>query len=466
MEVTWLTGSTRGGRRPYECAPSQNPQQVTAPMTSRLRVGIDGMNLAIPRGTGVATYARSLSHCIGELGYAVDVVYGLNVSPAAAPALREVLFVDLLESELTRKVPKFLSLGWAAQMARAAGGLDAAEIPVTGRVIATQLRDRMPRYDRLLNVQDLFGLAGRWFRNFGRFLTIRVPDPPSIMHWTYPVPVRLAGARNVYTVHDLVPLRMPYTTLDNKSFHFRLLNACIRHADHIVTVSEASRRDMLDFFPKLRSDRITNTYQAVAAPARPLEAGDAAQVADSFGVRQGGYFLFFGSIEPKKNVGRLLEAYFASGLDLPLVIVGARAWKSEGELALLKQRPADDRRVRQVDYVPAETLAALIRGARAVVFPSLYEGFGLPVLEAMSLGTPVLTSNAGSLPEVAGDAAVFVDPYDPRDIAAALRRLAHDDALCAELSARGRAQAARFGMAQYRERVMPVYRALLNGRPA
>jgi glycosyltransferase involved in cell wall biosynthesis len=442
-------------------SPTQPPSRVPP------RIGIDGLNLAIPRGTGIATYARALSHALHGLGHTVDVVYGLDIPETADAALREVLFFDLLESERSRKPPKYPSIGWASQMLGAAAGRTAGEIALTGRAIATQLAPRLPYYDRILNVRDLFGLAGRYFRNFGHLLTLRIPDPPAIMHWTYPVPIRLAGARNIYTIHDLVPLRLPYTTLDNKTVHTRLLAACLRHGDHIATVSETSRRDILAFFPDLDPARVTNTYQAVS-PARAVDPAEMARiVSGAFGLTPGGYFLFFGSIEPKKNVGRLLEAYLASGIDMPLVIVGARAWKAESELALLRQMSPDDRRVRQIDYLPAEVLAMLIAGARAVVFPSLYEGFGLPVLEAMALGTPVLTSTEGSLPEIAGDAALLVDPYDVRAIAAGLRRLApgdpQSDGLCAELAARGRAQAARFGMAQYQERLTALYRAVLPG---
>ena len=436
-----------------------------SPQTPPLRVGIDGFNLAIPRGTGVATYARSLSHCLGELGHPVDVLYGLDIASKAEPVLREVMFFDLLESERGRKPPKFPSVKWAIDRAHSATGITASEIALTGRTIPTQLSHRLPHYDRIYNAQDLFGMAGRFFRDFKRFVTVRLANPPAVMHWTYPVPIRVAGSRNIYTIHDLVPLRLPYTTLDNKPVHFRMLTECLRQADHIVTVSETSRRDILEFFPKLPPERVTNTYQAVTAPARLPSPAEVEQiVTGAFGLPPRGYFLFFGSIEPKKNVGRLLEGYLASGVDLPLVIVGARAWKSESELALLKHRPADDPQIRQIDYLPADVLATLIRGARAVVFPSLYEGFGLPVLEAMSLGTPVLTSREGSTPEVAGDAALLIDPYDPSDIAAGLQRLADDDALCADLTERGLKQAALFDMAHYRDRVSAMYQAVLQAK--
>ena len=419
------------------------------------------MNLAIPRGTGVATYARGLTHCLGELGYGVDVVYGMNIPAGADAVAREVGFFDQLETERGGKAPKYPSVPWARQMLAAARGYDAVEVPMSGRVLAGPLAERLPHFDRILNVTDLFAIASRYFRNFGRFLRIRVPDAPAVMHWTYPVPIRLEGAKNIYTIHDMVPLRLPYTTLDHKPTHLRLLQECLRIGDHICTVSETSRKDIMEFFPTLAPERITNTYQAVLPRPRPLGEDEVERtVRGAFDLEPRGYFLFFGSIEPKKNVGRLLEAYLSTDIAMPLVLVGARAWKSEAELALLKGRAAEDRRVRQMEYVPGDALATLIRGARAVVFPSLYEGFGLPMLEAMMLGTPVLTSREGSLPEVGGDAALYVDAYEPRDIAAGLRRLAEDDGLCADLRARGLVRAVAFDMAHYRERVAGMYAGL------
>ena len=427
------------------------------------RVGIDGLNLAIPRGTGVATYARSLSACLQQLGHPVDVVYGMDIPGHADPALREVSFFDQLQNERHYKRPKYPSPAWIGSMAQAWRGETPTEIALTGRALADPMAARMPAYDRLFNAENLFGRAGHYFRNFGRFMTVRLPDPPAIMHWTYPVPVIMAGARNIYTVHDLVPLRMPYATLDHKPTHIRLLAECIRRGDHIITVSERSRDDLLEFYPDAPKNRITNTYQAIPPPGDLLGV-DALHrlVSDGFQLQPGGYFLFFGSVEPKKNLARLLQAYLASDITLPLVIVTARSWQAGAEAALLQDRDPGDRRLRLIDYVSSDMLVTLIRAARAVAFPSLYEGFGLPVLEAMQLGTPVLTSREGSLPEVAGDAALFVDAYDEASIATGLQQLASDPGLCAELSRRGLAQAAKFGMAQYRDRICALYDSILS----
>ena len=427
------------------------------------RVGIDGYNLAIPRGTGIATYARSLSVCLRQLDHPIDVLYGMDIEPATSPVMRQVAFFEQLQTERGYRRPRYPSLRWARYMLRAWRGADAVEIPIDGRVEARPMQDRLPEYDRILNVAGLFGLSAQFFRSFGRLMTVRTADPPAIMHWTYPVPVILEGARNIYTVHDLVPLRMPYATLDHKPTHKRLLEECIRRGDHICTVSERSREDLLGFFPDTPADRITNTYQAVMPPSHALMPDQVERLLrEAFQLELGKYFLFFGSIEPKKNVGRLVQAYLISDVAIPLVIVTARGWQAGAETELLSKRDPDDPRIRQIEYVSQDVLTTLVRGARAVTFPSLYEGFGLPVLEAMQLGTPVLTTREGSLAEIAGDAAMFVEAYDIDSIATGLRLLAQDDVLWADLRQRGLAQAERFSMAHYRDRVRALYDTVLD----
>ena len=172
-------------------------------------------------------------------------------------------------------------------------------------------------------------------------------------------------------------------------------------------------------------------------------------------------------MEPKKHVRRLIDAYLISGVDVPLVLVVAGGWQNEAEMKLLAEQheingsPNRSRRgVHRLDYVSFPTLVTLIRGARAVVFPSLYEGFGLPVLESMVLGTPVVASRESALPEVAGDAALLVDPYDTEQIARAIATIVNDGDLRAELSRRGLTQAAKFSIDRYRERVEALYASL------
>jgi glycosyltransferase involved in cell wall biosynthesis len=441
-----------------------------------VRIGVDGFNLAMPHGTGIATYATELVGALHGLGHEVDGVFGLEVP--ADPTLRQTAFFDCYRrpAEPPRKVPRWRR-PWhrARTYLRAFGPHPARAVPLgDGVATAGDGTAAIPPFDRLFSAARLFDDAAFAFARTGRFTTVRLPDPPEVMHWTYPLPISLANARNIYTLHDLVPLKLPYTTLDDKTVYGRLIAGCLRHADQICTVSEASKRDIVDRYA-VDPARITNTYQA-APPAAVGDdpAEDARAVESIFGLERRGYFLFFGAIEPKKNVGRLIEAYLTLRSATPLVIVGARAWQSEAELQLMPGDGASGaagtfhgprgQKITRLDYLSRPLLAKLVRGAKAVVFPSLYEGFGLPVLEAMQLGTPVITSTTSSLPEVAGDAGLLVDPYDVDALVAALRRLDGDEALGAAMGARGLAQAALFSRARYQERLTDLYRAAMAPR--
>ena len=443
-----------------------------------MRIGIDGYNLAMPHGTGIATYATELASAVHRLGFAADGLFGLEVP--ADLSLRQATFFDRYRRPLEpmRKVKRW-QRPWhhGRRYLRAFGPHPVRTIPLDASITLT--RDgvaSIPAFDRLLTAARLFDDAHLVFARTGRFLAVRLSSPPDVMHWTYPLPVRMIGARNIYTLHDLVPLRLPYTTLDDKALYGRLIAGCLRHADHICTVSESSRRDIVDRYGTDPAF-ITNAYQ-VAASSPGLEdrspVDDAEAVASIFGLSHRGYFLYFGAIEPKKNVGRLIEAYLSLRTITPLVIVGARAWQAEQELRLMPGGGASGaagtyqghrgQTIMRLDYLPRDLLAKLIRGAKAVVFPSLYEGFGLPVLEAMQLGTPVITSNTSSLPEVAGDAGLLVDPYDVGALREAMRRVDQDETLARSMSTRGLEQAQLFSRERYQERLTGLYRAAMGQR--
>ncbi|RYD20958.1 MAG: glycosyltransferase family 1 protein [Lysobacteraceae bacterium] len=272
--------------------------------------------------------------------------------------------------------------------------------------------------------------------------------------------LRVAGARNIYTLHDLVPLRLPRASLEDKRYYDTLTRACVTRGDHIVTVSEKSRSDIIEL---LGADpgHVTNCYQASDMPVLRDPQALAGRLRRLFDLDMKGYFLFFGAIEPKKNLGRVIQAYLEADLETPLVIVGAEAWHADRELKLLgtahgRQLPGVDR-IRRIDYVPRALLTDLLHGAKASLFPALYEGFGLPALETLAAGVPLLSSTTGALPEVAGAAALAVDPYDVDAMVAALRRLDTDAALRARLSEQGPAQAALFSRAAFAERVRQLY---------
>lgn len=427
-----------------------------------LTIGIDGYNLAMPRGTGIATYGLNLARTLQSGGHQIVGAFGLHVG--RDPALREALFFDKVGQKQTGRVVfggrwhrriqmLYATLNWKL-------GALAREVALTDQVDKESFADRLPSFTRLTSATGLFPLAQRHFLMTGRFLPLRMERPPEIMHWTYPVPVRLEGARNIYTIHDLVPLRLPYTTLTNKPRFARLVQQCVKEADHICTVSEFSRDDIIRRL-EVGPSKVTNTYQNSFIPAEISgESFDdtARKIKGIFNLDPRAYFLFFGALEPKKNIGRLIESYLGLRISTPLVLVGARAWMSEGELSLL---PDNDPRIIRLDYLGRSTLLRLARVAKGVLFPSIFEGFGLPVLEAMQLGTPVLTSNRSSLPEVAGDAALLVDPYSTASISQAISRLDRDDDLRIRLSMAGPRQAAKFSENPYLSRLEAMYARVL-----
>ena len=433
------------------------------------RIYIDGFNLSLEQGTGVATYARNLSFALRDLGVEVGVLYGAPTATTSANSLmREIAFFDTR----TRK-PSWLSKGLKSfrRTLMLPFGEIAFQVPVTGRVIRDTFQARLPYFDHIWNVQDLFTKESLYGSLLGGRMNVHFREAPDIMHWTYPLAIRIPKAKNIYTLHDLVPLRLPYTTLDNKRHYFRLIRNLTKSADHIVTVSEASKKDIMDLFG-VPEERITNTYQAVEIPPvyRNKAASDVKiELEGTFGLSYKKYFLFFGAIEPKKNVGRLIEAYLASGATDPLVIIGKKAWKSEEELQLiagsdhvrkLLSNPNDKEKrssVLHFDYASLPLLISLIRGAKAVLFPSLYEGFGLPALEAMSLGTPVLASNTASMPEVVGEAALKVDPYDTRALVEGIRALDKDADLLGRLAEAGPIRAQEFSPERYQARLSKLY---------
>lgn len=422
---------------------------------------IDGYNLAMAKGTGIATYARNLCEEVSGLGHDVSVLYGQRIAEEDDPLLREIAFFDPLElpKGKFRKALRAIRSG-----ARSPFELRPRELDLSGKVVPHAFAGRLPTCDRIFNGDDLFHRANAGFAIGRGFSRVDLRGAVDLAHWTYPLPIEVKNAANIYTMHDLVPLRLPYTTLDNKRAYHKLVKQIADRADHIVTVSECSRRDIIDLLG-VPEDKVTNTYQSVALPDDALQFSDEEVgriVEGGFDVGHREYFLFWGSIEPKKNIHRMIEGYLASGVETPLVIVGAQAWKSEEELRLVKNTGnVGKSRIIQLSYCPQGTLINLIRGAKAALFPSLYEGFGLPALEAMTLGTPVIGSNTGSLPEVIGEAGLQVDPYNSKAIADAFKQMDSDEGLRAELSAKGAAQAQLYSPSAYRKRLDALYARLL-----
>lgn len=280
--------------------------------------------------------------------------------------------------------------------------------------------------------------------------------------------------RRVVTIHDLSTYRGPqYHPAVRAEYVNRHIRYAAEHADHVITVSETVRAELVDHFPALQG-RVSVAYNAADPVIRPLEADSYERALRDDGWKPwqtppyGAYFLFTASIEPRKNLDRVLDAYLAyidavSGDDLlPLIIAGDRGWNSAHTHRRLRTL-AQTTPIRYLGFVPESSLRALMAGARALLYPSLYEGFGLPVIEALQSGTRVITSRGTAMEEIAGNVCVLVDPLDTQSIAEAMTALAgecsqeRDEALRA-----GMAHARNFSWERATETTVNVYRQLLE----
>lgn len=273
--------------------------------------------------------------------------------------------------------------------------------------------------------------------------------------------------RTIATSYDLIPLLfaehyLPRGAVLGRAIYFNDLRRLAR-ADHVLAISEATRADLVTRLG-LSPDRVTAFHLGVDGDIfQPASDAAMRKIAADYDLYRP-YFLYVGGFDPRKNLEALIEAFLAADLaDATLAIVGPMEGPGERLRARTADRAGIDR-VRWLGYVPLSDLPPLYSGALALTFPSAYEGFGLPVLEAMNCGTPVLTTRRSSLPEVAGDAALYIDPTAPGEFSAALRRLATETALREELRGQGLARAEGFTWARSAARVRQVCEAVAAGR--
>jgi glycosyltransferase involved in cell wall biosynthesis len=269
--------------------------------------------------------------------------------------------------------------------------------------------------------------------------------------------------RTLLTVHDLSFLHCPETFVPPlRRYLERVVPRSIARADLVLADSAHTRSDIVSLLG-VPPDRVQVLYSGVPPGFRPQpELGEGERLRARYGLSDGRYVLSVGTLQPRKNYVRLIRAFAnlepeTVEPETQLVIAGGQGWLYQ-DIFTEAERHGD--RVRILGFVDEADLPALYRNAALFAFPSLYEGFGLPVLEAMACGVPVVCSNASSLPEVTGDAALLVDPLDTDGLAEAMARVLEDADLRREMVARGVAQAARFTWAQAARQLVGVFDAL------
>lgn len=278
-------------------------------------------------------------------------------------------------------------------------------------------------------------------------------------------PLHLNTFRSVITVHDLAFLRWPHFLTEDSARYYGQVDEAVRRADHIIAVSQSTKDDLIRLLG-VPSEKITVVYEAADPLFRPVDSQEAwAYLRGKFPLPEE-YIFFVSTIEPRKNIGALLRAYAHLrqhyNVGAGLVLAGAIGWLSERVFEEVS-RLGLERHVTFLGRVENEDLLYLYNAARCLAHPAFYEGFGLPPLEAMACGTPVVVSNVSSLPEVAGDAALLVDPNDEEALAVALHRLLTDEDLRAALREKGLARAATFSWQRAAQETLAIYRRVVSG---
>ena len=368
-------------------------------------------------------------------------------------------------------------------------GIDARKLHDFG--IGTYIRNllrQLARLDRqtefvvLCRPEDHEGLSslGENFRvvtetsgNYSVAEQLKIPmalrrEGVTLFHAPHYVLPPLVRCRSVVTIHDCIHLMFPQYLPNRVALAYARtsIRLAARRATRVLTVSESSTRDILRFVDAEpgKIDVIYNAFDDRFG-VEPCEE-DVVRVRDRYQLGDE-FVLYAGNVKPHKNLERLIQAFNIvrkRGLNhLKLVLIGDEISKYAA-LRRAVHHYQLHKYVRFLGYMPEETLAVMYRLAAVFVFPSLYEGFGLPPLEAMASGTPVVTSNLSSLPEVVGDAAMLVDPYDPQAIADGIKRVLTDERLRRELRTKGLARARQFSWETSVRRVREIYGQISNGR--
>lgn len=345
-----------------------------------MKIAVDASRLAVQARTGTEHYAWELLHALGHVDQRNDYVLYCNQTPAELPPLPP--------SFVLKPIP--FPRAWSH-----------------GRLSLEMLRD--------------------------------APDVLFVPAHALPI---VPGPRSVVTIHDLGFLHHPEAHTRIQRLYYRFFTRLsARRASHIIAISEATRRD-LEHFYGTPSAKISVVYHGVHPRFQPISARATINATLKRYHIDGAYLLFVSTVQPRKNVTRLLEAFAAASQMLPagtlptLVLAGKRGWLTEQ----IERRAAEldiAASVRFIGYVPDSDLPTLLSGALAYLNPSLYEGFGMSVLEAQACGTPVLASNVSSLPEVVGDAGILVDPYDVSALRDGILQMITDSDLRAQLRDRG-----------------------------
>lgn len=298
------------------------------------------------------------------------------------------------------------------------------------------------------------------WRYFSAPLKLKNMNQLDIVHDTYEIGTLSFKTpfKKIITVHDLSPFLFPemFSSL-TVLLHKLLFSKTLQSVDKIITVSECSKRDLVTYF-SIPEDKIKVIFNGVDPKFKPLNKEDVNEFLKKYNLNFP-FILFVGTLEPRKNLSTLFKAYYQlkkKNINHKLVIAGKKGWKYQEIFETVNKLNLKNDII-FTDYIPENDLPALYNAADVFVYPSIYEGFGLPPLEAMACGTPVVTSNISSLPEVVGNAGITVDPKDIDMLATSLYEVLTNDSLMKEMTKKGLERAKLFSWRSCAVETLKVY---------
>ena len=289
----------------------------------------------------------------------------------------------------------------------------------------------------------------------------------NILHSTnYITPLFKFNLKFIVTIHDLTFIIFPekFTIVKRLFFRF-MVPIFIRRADKVITVSENTKNDIIKFL-KVPKEKISVTFETYnECYDSEIKKEDSKKILDKYGINKN-YFLFVGMIEPRKNILSILKAFIEldDELDEDLVIVGKKGWyyrEIEEFMENIKNKRLKNRII-FTGFVSEKELVSIYKNAEIFIYPSFYEGFGIPPLEAMVCGVPVITSNTSSIPEVVGDAAIKIDPYNYIELKEAIKVLKHNPQKKEEMSEKGKEQSKKFSSKKFAENTINIYKKAVS----
>ena len=385
-----------------------------------------------------------------------DLTYCAGDSFGALAGCLALLKEDKELGQTALAYPKF-SASYRVRLHRMLGSLHQRERPNVGiRALRKLLRavgERLPGGDESLE-RSSFERADIYHSPI-----LQVPDEAR----------RSGGPKCVLTVWDLIPKLFPQLAPEGAP---AMLDAALKSLsadDFVICISEATKTDLCNYLPNLDPKRIAVTYLGASGSFRPSTDLDAhAHVRKKYHIPEGGYILCLSSLEPRKGMDHLIRSFgrFLAEQkvsDLYLVLAGPKGWKYQTIFDALESYSYLKERVILTGRVDEADLSELYSGALAFAFPSIYEGFGLPVLEAMQCGTPVITANTSSLPELVADAGLLIPPRDEEALGSAIWELYSRPELRSDLSIKGMARAKEFSWEKCTTETLAAYRTALDG---